>query len=183
MAKKQKHKRFGLGSSKAFYKLIIGKVKDLIAAAVAELKAAFASALEYKGSVGSYDDLPQEGNNKGDTYNVDAAFEISGKKYPEGTNVAWDGEKWDPLGGVVDLSNLATKDEMSRGLEDKLDTEIYEKDKATFETKDNAEATYQKIEDMGDYVKNEDIENFLTAEDFEEYTESEVTEALKGVEI
>lgn len=146
----EKQKKFGLNSAKEFFKIIMAAVAAAIATAVAEVKAAFGSALEYKGSVATYDALPTSGQVKGDTYNVEAAFDISGKKYPEGTNVAWDGEKWDPLGGVVDLSNLATKAEVTEGLGKKLDTETYEEEK----------------------------EDFLTADDFEEYTEAELKEAL-----
>lgn len=148
MANKQK--KFGLNSVKEFYTIIITAVKALIATAVAEVKSALGAALEYKGSVPDYDSLPKSGQKKGDTYNVVAAHDNT----PAGTNYAWDGEKWDPLGGDIDLSNLATKAELESGLGDKLDTSTYEEDK----------------------------EDFLTADDFEEYTQSEIQEALKGLE-
>lgn len=148
MANKQK--KFGQNSIKAFYTIIITAVKALIASAVAEVKAAFGAALEYKGSVPDYDSLPKSGQQKGDTYNVVAAHGNT----PAGTNYAWDGEKWDPLGGDIDLSGLATKVEVESQLEDKLDASVYESEK----------------------------ENFLTEDDFEEYSDTEIQEALKGLE-
>jgi hypothetical protein len=70
----------------------------------------------YKGEVESYSALPLI-NEIGDVYNVASAFSIgegeAKKDYPAGTNVAWNGETWDPLAGSVDLSAYATKTEVS----------------------------------------------------------------------
>lgn len=72
---------------------------------VDELKASVAAALDYKGTKDTYDALPTEGNKKGDVWNVVAAHGTT----PAGTNYAWDGTQWDPLGGTVDLSGYYTK--------------------------------------------------------------------------
>lgn len=72
---------------------------------VDELKASVAAALDYKGTKDTYDALPIEGNKKGDVWNVVAAHGTT----PAGTNYAWDGTQWDPLGGTVDLSGYYTK--------------------------------------------------------------------------
>lgn len=74
----------------------------------------------YKSSVASYDSLPVV-NEVGDVYNVEAEFTLTVgegetaevKTYPAGTNVAWNGEAWDPLAGSIDLSNYATKQEVA----------------------------------------------------------------------
>ena len=58
----------------------------------------------YKGTVSTYDDLPDEGQQVGDVWNVETAYQT----YPAGTNFAWDGTKWDALGGSVDLSGYQT---------------------------------------------------------------------------
>lgn len=63
-----------------------------------KLAGAVASVYRYKGSVTTEDELPKEQNVVGDVWNVDA----------DGANVAWDGEKWDKLGGPIDLSAYAT---------------------------------------------------------------------------
>ena len=63
----------------------------------------------YKTSVATYEELPAENNKVGDVYNVLASFDIGDEKYPAGTNVAWNGTTWDPLGGSVDLSVLQAK--------------------------------------------------------------------------
>lgn len=70
-----------------------------------DLKASVAAALDYKGTKDTYNALPTEGNKKGDVWNVVAAHGTT----PAGTNYAWDGTQWDPLGGTVDLSGYYTK--------------------------------------------------------------------------
>lgn len=72
---------------------------------VDELKASVAAALDYKGTKDTYDDLPTKGNKKGDVWNVVGAHGTT----PAGTNYAWDGTQWDPLGGTIDLSGYYTK--------------------------------------------------------------------------
>lgn len=72
---------------------------------VDELKASVAAALDYKGTKDTYEELPTEGNKKGDVWNVVAAHGTT----PAGTNYAWDGTQWDPLGGTIDLSGYYTK--------------------------------------------------------------------------
>lgn len=68
-------------------------------------KSEIAAALKYQGSKATVSDLPSTGNAKGDTWNVVAA----NGNTPAGTNYAWDGSAWDPLGGTVDLSSYQTK--------------------------------------------------------------------------
>lgn len=65
-------------------------------------------ALKYKGSVNTYSNLPTSGMAVGDMYNVVQAFDT----FPAGTNVAWNGSQWDPLGGSVDLSAFYDKTEI-----------------------------------------------------------------------
>lgn len=60
---------------------------------------------QYKGSVATYADLPTTGQKIGDVYNVETADPDHGIK--AGDNVAWDGAKWDILGGNHDLSGYA----------------------------------------------------------------------------
>lgn len=108
-----KVKRFGLKNAKELYDKIISVVGGMISDAVEGLKKLMGSGLRYKGSVETFEQLPKEGQEKGDMYNVDAAFEHKGKKYSEGTNVAWDGTDWDPLGGVtVDTSDFITESDL-----------------------------------------------------------------------
>lgn len=88
------------------------------------------STYRYKGSVHNFEDLPKEGMEVGDVYNVKHGFRYAandvledrsddnikdqqdtnittrGEFYPAGTNVAWDGEQWDPLAGLFDTSEL-----------------------------------------------------------------------------
>lgn len=75
---------------------------------VDELKASVAAALDYKGTKDTYEELPTEGNKKGDVWNVVAAHGTT----PAGTNYAWDGAAWDSLGGTIDLSGYYTKSQV-----------------------------------------------------------------------
>lgn len=69
-----------------------------------QINAKLSSALKYKGSKDTYADLPKTGNQVGDVWNVVAAY---GNTHA-GTNWAWNGTVWDPLGGTVDLTNYVT---------------------------------------------------------------------------
>lgn len=60
---------------------------------------------QYKGSVATYADLPTTGQKVGDVWNIETADPDHGIK--AGDNVAWDGAKWDILGGNHDLSGYA----------------------------------------------------------------------------
>lgn len=69
-----------------------------------QINAKLSSALKYKGSKDTYADLPKTGNKVGDVWNVVAAY---GNAHA-GTNWAWNGTVWDPLGGTIDLTNYVT---------------------------------------------------------------------------
>lgn len=84
--------------------------------------------MEYQGSVTNFSDLPNNAS-KGDVYNVVSA----NGDYPPGTNYAWSGTSWDPLGGSIDLSKYALTsdlkdlistitDELSSNINPKLST-------------------------------------------------------------
>lgn len=62
-----------------------------------------------KGSVDTYEQLPTEGVKAGYVYNVVAAY----GNYPAGTNFAWTGEEWDPLGGSIDLSAYSNTEQVN----------------------------------------------------------------------
>ncbi|MGN0098768.1 MAG: hypothetical protein ACI38Y_05540 [Candidatus Methanomethylophilaceae archaeon] len=76
------------------------------------------SAYIYKGTVADLDELNTKvtGATTGDVWNVEAQFTYNSKVYPEGTNVAWNGSAWDPLGGTVDLSPYATTEDVTKEL-------------------------------------------------------------------
>lgn len=69
-----------------------------------QINTKLSSALKYKGSKDTYADLPKTGNQAGDVWNVVAAY---GNAHA-GTNWAWNGTVWDPLGGTIDLTNYVT---------------------------------------------------------------------------
>ncbi len=71
------------------------------------------SVMRYKGSVDTYDDLPTEGVELGDVYNVSDT----------GENYAWNGTTWDDLGGgEVNLENYYTKSQTDTLLNAKANT-------------------------------------------------------------
>lgn len=74
----------------------------------AETDAKLTSAMVVRGSVGTYAELPTEGNRPGDVYNIISGDDERG--ILPGTNVVWkDGGGWDALGGFVDTSSFAVK--------------------------------------------------------------------------
>lgn len=79
------------------------------------------SIFNYKGSVSSFLNLPQENVKNGDVYNIENTFTIgeldNAKTYPAGTNVVYTDNGWDTLGGSVDLSSYATKGDLSTEVE------------------------------------------------------------------
>ncbi len=90
-------------------------------------KSEVGGAYVYKGSVANVTALEAIADKEvGWTYNVETEFQFSTatgekKKYPAGTNVAWNGTQWDPLGGMLDLSVYALKTDVSTSLDGKQD--------------------------------------------------------------
>ena len=77
-----------------------------------ELKEEIGHAYKPKGSVETYDDLLEIENPQiGDVYNV----------IDTGVNYVWDGERWDELGSIVDLSNYWSKDDLVAMTRDDID--------------------------------------------------------------
>ena len=75
----------------------------VIYAAIQDILAQVASVYHYKGSCLAAD-LPAANNKVGDTWNLEDASSYG----PQGTNVAWDGTKWDALGGDLTLDAVPT---------------------------------------------------------------------------
>ena len=90
-----------------------------IYAAIQDVRAQVSSVYHYKGSCLAAD-LPVADNKVGDTWNLEDASSYG----PSGTNVAWDGTKWDALGGDLTLDAVPTDDSqhgvMSGGVYDAL---------------------------------------------------------------
>ena len=79
--------------------------------------ASLGSVLEYKGNK-TYAELPTEGNDVGDVYNITADYAEKGIK--AGDNVVWNGSDWDVLSGPIDLSGYYDKSEVDDKLDNKL---------------------------------------------------------------
>lgn len=75
-------------------------------------KSDIAKAVNYKGSVNSYSELPKSGMAVGDMYNITTADKVNGVK--AGDNVVYNGNSWDNMGGTIDLSDYATKEELNK---------------------------------------------------------------------
>lgn len=103
--------RIEAGTSTSWRKLSIsyGALKEIldgINAEIAAIKEKASKAYHFKGSVATYEELPTEGLEEGDVYNVTET----------GDNYAWAGEGkgeradgWDSLGKVFDLEALKTE--------------------------------------------------------------------------
>ena len=77
----------------------------------AEIDGKLTSAMHYKGSVDTYEDLPSSNVQVGDMYNV----------ADDGHNYAWNGTSWDKMSGEIDLSAYATTSAMNAALAGKVD--------------------------------------------------------------
>ena len=78
-------------------------------------KADATTVLRYRGTVANFEALPASGNEVGDVYNIQTyttATDINGDIVHAGDNVAYTGTGWDALGGVTDLSNYYTKEQV-----------------------------------------------------------------------
>lgn len=75
-----------------------------------EINTKISGVYHYKGSVATYEDLPTEGVEIGDVYNVIAT----------GMNYAWTAEGWDALGNLFDAGNYYTKDQADDQIDAKL---------------------------------------------------------------
>ena len=98
--------------------------------AIQDVLAQVASIYHYKGSC-LVADLPMTNNTVGDTWNLEDASSYG----PQGTNVAWDGTEWDPLGGDLTPDAVPTENSqrtvMSGGVYDALLTKEDKDNKVT----------------------------------------------------
>ena len=93
----------------------------------------------------TFEELPTEGNNIGDTYNITNSFTLNGEEYELGTNVVWTEEGWDALAGIFDTSEL--------------EEDIQEvKDNYLPKTGNAATATQLKI---NEFELNDDLNDFI----------------------
>lgn len=103
----------GLGSKVSTLETKVGNIYTK-----AEVDAKVSSVMRYKGSKDTYAELPSEGNEIGDVWNVVGTDAVNGVR--AGDNFAWNGTGWDNLGGAVVLDGYATKDDLS-GKVDKVE--------------------------------------------------------------
>lgn len=79
----------------------------------AEIDGKLGGAMHYKGQKPTFAELPAEGNQPGDVWDVQA----------DGHNYAWNGTGWDKLSGTVDLSAYATTEWVTQQLANKVNVE------------------------------------------------------------
>nr|DAP54544.1 MAG TPA: receptor binding complex [Caudoviricetes sp.] len=99
-----------------------------------EIDGKIASTFHYKGTKATYAELPAEGNQIGDVWNVEQADAEHGVK--AGDNVCWNGTGWDVLAGVTDLSAYSTTVQIAETYMNKTDLA------ATYLTQTDAATTY-----------------------------------------
>ena len=78
-----------------------------------EIDGKLGGAMHYKGQKPTFAELPVEGNQPGDVWDVQA----------DGANYAWNGTGWDKLSGTVDLSAYATTEWVTQQLANKVTVE------------------------------------------------------------
>ena len=115
-----------------------------------------------KGSC-KYAELPTTNNAVGDVYNITDSFTIGSESYTAGTNVVWDGQTWDALGGSIDLSAYATTETVVAMVQDETD---------------RARGAEAKI--LSDIITiKANVANKVTKEDGKGLSEENFTSALK----
>lgn len=107
----------GLGTKVSTLETKVGNVYTK-----SEVDAKVSSVMRYKGSKDTYAELPSEGNEIGDVWNVVGADAKNGVR--AGDNFAWNGTGWDNLGGAVVLDGYATKDDLKEKVDKVEDSRL-----------------------------------------------------------
>lgn len=84
-----------------------------------KISSTVSSVYKYKGSC-TYAELPSTDLVVGDVWNVTDEYKNGDDVYPAGTNYAWNGTSWDPLGGS--LKGLATESYADQAATDALNS-------------------------------------------------------------
>lgn len=125
----------------------------VIYAAIQDVLAQVASVYHYKGSCLAAD-LPVADNKVGDVWNLEDASSYG----PQGTNVAWDGTKWDALGGDTTPDAVPTDGSqhsvMSGGVYDALLTKENVDNKVTTVASTATDEQYPSAKAVYDALKN-----------------------------
>ena len=144
----------GLLAPKATTEYVDGELAKK--ADITYVDAKISSVYRFKGSVDKFENLPTEGNVEGDVYNVKATGENYAWVAPQGEEAGF----WDDLGGDIDLTPYATKEEVA----------------ATYETIANVSALAERL-DAKDGELEEAIATKVSTEDYEAKVE-ELEEAI-----
>lgn len=148
-----------------------------IHSAISALEGKITSTFCYKGTVENYSDLPTEGNTVGDVWNIANADESHGVE--PGDNAAWDGNDWDILAGVIDLSEYYTKTEVdSIALNGIANLANYYTKSEIDKALDNVSVD---IDLSGYFTKTEISDSYYTKS--ETYTKSQIDSALDNVSV
>lgn len=89
-------------NDKSYFDSIPNKLSTIEQTAKEYTDSKVSTVYRYKGSVETYQDLPSENNEIGDTWNVVEEYE----SYGAGTNFSWNGTSWDALGGSFALEYM-----------------------------------------------------------------------------
>lgn len=92
-------------------KALSAKQGKVLMGEIDSVKGKLTNIYSYKGSKEKYEELPTDAV-AGDVWNVAEAVH----NIPAGTNWAWTGERWDALGGSVDLSGYYNKTEVDAAI-------------------------------------------------------------------
>ena len=133
--------------------------------AIQDVLAQVSSVYHYKGSCLAAD-LPVADNKVGDTWNLEDASSYG----PQGINVAWDGTKWDALGGDLTPDAVPTDDSqhtvMSGGVYDALLTKENVNNKITTVDAASTDDQYPSAKAVYDtLLTKEDVANKVTTID------------------
>lgn len=97
--------------------LVLKKINDIVSKNTVDMseyakKSDIVSIARYKGAKQTYAELQEEAKELGDIWNIVEADE--GNNINAGDNLIWNGEDWDNLSGMIDLSKFASKAETEK---------------------------------------------------------------------
>lgn len=139
------------------------------------IKSSLGTIYNYKGSKETWAELPSNAT-AGDVWNVNEAHD----NVPAGTNWAWDGSKWDALGGTVDLSSYATTSEMESYVDSAIESAIEEQDLESLKSIVEANSSALQIINSDSETQAGSLKKVL--KDAKDYTDTQLTNYVEKVE-
>lgn len=162
-------------TSTATNKALSANQGKVLSEKIDNIKSSLGVIYNYKGSKETWAELPNNAT-AGDVWNVNEAHD----NVPAGTNWAWDGSKWDALGGTVDLSAYATTSAMESYVDSAIESAIEEEDLESL--KSIVAANSSALQIINNDSETQDGSLKKTLKDAKDYTDTQLLNYVEKVE-